>query len=412
MPVSKPHNDNDAVAITGLGAVTSIGIGREVFWQGLMTGLCGVGPVRAFDTEGLAVQRAYEVADFQPGPGLTDLRDGLPPGRGTQFAMTAALEALDDAGILLSRIESRRVGLCLGTIGGELQIFENLYRDLHHTQPVAPEAFEQMAYDTMAVRVARHLGIGGPVAVIPTACAAGNYALGSALRMIRAGDADIVLAGGADPLSHMIMTGFCRLKTVDPEVCRPFDLHRKGLMVGEGAGILVLEFLSRARRRGAHVYALLSGFGLSCDAYHVTSMDPEGRGQALAIQRAMAQAGVTPDDVDYICAHGTGTMTNDRVETVAIKRVFGQRAGRVPVSSIKSIVGHAMGAASAVEAVACALVIDRGAVPPTVNFTTPDPQCELDIVANAARTLNASVILSNAAAFGGNNSCVVFRSTV
>lgn len=397
-------------AITGLGAVTPIGVGCEAFWQGLMAGRCGVGEVRAFDTDGLAVNRAYEVPDFIPGPELRGPQQAALP-RGTLFTLTAAFEALDVAGLSLSRMDPGRVGLCLGTIGGELQVFEEINRRIFRQQDVSPHAFEQIAYDTMAAHTARHLGICGPLAVIPTACAAGNYALGTALGMIHSGEVDMVLAGGADPLSHLIMTGFCRLKSVDPEVCRPFDLNRKGLMLGEGAGMLVLESLSRARQRGAYIYALLAGVGFSCDAYHITGMDPKGRGQTLAIERALAQACLTPADVDYICAHGTGTMTNDRVETLAIKRIFRDRARQVPLSSIKSMVGHAMGAASAIEAVACALVIDRGAVPPTINFDTPDPECDLDIIPNTARSLNASVVLSNAAAFGGNNSCAVFRST-
>jgi 3-oxoacyl-[acyl-carrier-protein] synthase II len=220
----------------------------------------------------------------------------------------------------------------------------------------------------------------------------------------------MVLAGGADPLSHMIMTGFCRLKAVDPIICRPFDRNRKGMMVGEGAGVLVLESLSKARRRGAHIYAEVAGCGLSCDAYHITSMEPDGRGQALAMTRALNQARVSLEEVDYINAHGTGTPTNDRVESKAIRRVFKDRTNNVPLSSIKSMVGHAMGAASAIEAVACALVIERGAVPPTINYETPDPECDLDVIPNAARELQVSVAMSNAAAFGGNNSCVVFRA--
>jgi 3-oxoacyl-[acyl-carrier-protein] synthase II len=407
-PISR-SKDAGAAAITGLGAVTPIGIGHETFWQGLITGRCGVGAVQTFDTDGLPAKRAYEVSNFIPEPGVCGPgRDLLP--RGTWFTLTAALEALEDSGLSLSHLDPGRVGLCLGTIGGELQIFEEVNRRVLRQQDVPSHAFEQIAYDTMATQVARRLGIRGPLAVIPTACAAGNYALGTALDMIRSGEVDMVFAGGADPLSHILMTGFCRLNAVDPDICRPFDLHRKGLMIGEGAGILVLESLSRARQRGAHIYALLAAVGLSCDAYHITGMDPQGRGQALAIERALSQARLRPEDVDYICAHGTGTMTNDRVETMAIKRIFKQRATKIPVSSIKSMIGHAMGAASAIEAVACALVIDRGVVPPTMNYNTPDPKCDLDIVPNTPRPLNASVVLNNAAAFGGNNSCAVFRS--
>ncbi len=304
----------------------------------------------------------------------------------------------------------QRVGICLGTIGGELRILEGVYSDLLRHREVENWCYARLTYETIATQVARVLALTGPQYVVPTACAAGNYALSMAAHLIRSGEVDLVLAGGTDPLSHMIMTGFCRLKAVDPLVCRPFDRNRKGMMVGEGAGILILESLAAARGRQAHVYAEVAGCGLSCDAFHVTAMEPEGRGQALAIERALWQAGVSADHVDYICAHGTGTLTNDRVESMAIHRVFKHYTRKVPISSIKSMVGHAMGAASAIEAVACALVIDRGAVPPTINYETPDPECDLDVIPNTARDLRASVVLSNAAAFGGNNSCVVFRA--
>jgi 3-oxoacyl-[acyl-carrier-protein] synthase II len=406
--------DETRIVITGLGAVTPIGIGRDAFWEGLMSGRCGVGQVQAFDTAGLPVERAYEVRGFDPAVHLRLIpgSQGRPLrlGRATQFALAAAFEALEDAGVALPLADPERVGLCLGTIGGELRVLEHITCQLHRGGEVDPWCFGQLSYETVAREVAVILGVTGPLAVVPTACAAGNYSLGLARHLIRAGDVDMIIAGGADPLSHMIMSGFCRLKAVDSDFCRPFDLNRKGLMVGEGAGVLVLEELYRARARGARIYAEVAGCGLSCDAFHVTAMEPEGKGLALAIERALAQAGISSDHVDYISAHGTGTPTNDRVETLAVKRVFKERASKVPISSIKSMVGHAMGAASALEAVACAMVIAKGAIPPTMNFRTPDPECELDVVPNAARDLDARVVLSNAAAFGGNNSCVVFRA--
>jgi 3-oxoacyl-[acyl-carrier-protein] synthase II len=260
----------------------------------------------------------------------------------------------------------------------------------------------------IAAHVARELGFGGVNTMIPAACAAGNYAVAHALDVLRAGRADVMLAGGADAFSRITYTGFFRLGAIAPDLCRPFDRNRKGMIPGEGAAVLVLEPLERAVARGARIYAEVAGYGLSCDAHHMTAAHPEGDGAARAMERALADAGVAPGEVSYISAHGTGTPTNDRLETIAVKRVFGE-GGVPPMSSVKSMLGHTMGAASAIESVVCALAIATGRVPPTMNYEEPDPECDLDVVPNEARELDVQVTMNNAYAFGGNNASVIFR---
>jgi 3-oxoacyl-[acyl-carrier-protein] synthase II len=274
-------------------------------------------------------------------------------------------------------------------------------------QSIGPEFIEQYPCHVIAAHVASELGLAGPNLVIPTACAAGNYALAHASDAIRHGEAEVMLAGGADAFSRITYTGFARLGAIAPERCQPFDKHRKGMVPGEGAAILVLERRDRAMARGATIYAELVGYGLTCDANHMTA--PQGDGAARAMQIAMADAGVRPDEIGYISAHGTGTLINDRVETAAVKQAFGEAAYAVPMSSIKSMLGHTMGAASAIEAAACTLAVRDNRIPPTMNHETADPECDLDYVPNAARDVPLELSMNNAYAFGGNNASVIFR---
>ena len=252
----------------------------------------------------------------------------------------------------------------------------------------------------------------GPNTMIPAACAAGNYAMGFACDALRGRRADVMLAGGADAFSRITYTGFARLGAIAPERCQPFDRNRKGMIPGEGAAVLVLEPLDRARARGARIYAEIAGYGLSCDAHHMTAAHPEGEGAAVAMGRALEASGLDAEAVSYVSAHGTGTPTNDRLETLALRKVFGSRARQVPTSSVKSMLGHTMGAASAIEGLVCALAVHEDRVPPTINFTEPDPDCNLDCVPNEAREIEVDVAMSNAYAFGGNNASVVFRKAV
>lgn len=391
------------VVVTGLGLVTPIGSGRETVWSGLLAGRAGFGPVSSFDTSRYSVHVGAEVRDFVAEPGDR--------GRAAQFAVAAARQALADAGLDRDGPEPARAGAILGTTSGEPLEVER-YDDLElggRLDDLDEGFLRRYPCHTIAAEVAAACGFAGPTAMIPTACAAGNYALAFGLDLLRADRADVVLAGGADAFSRITFTGFARLGAIAPEVCQPFDRRRQGMIPGEGAGVLVLERRERAEARGATIYAEVAGYGLSCDAHHMTAAHPDGDGAARAMAAALSSCALQPTDVSYISAHGTGTPTNDRLETIAVKRLFGAAARRVPISSIKSMLGHTMGAASAIEGAVCALAVAHDRVPPTANYRDPDPECDLDVVPNEARELEVRVAMNNAYAFGGNNASVIFR---
>jgi 3-oxoacyl-[acyl-carrier-protein] synthase II len=396
------------VVVTGIGPVTSIGAGRAVWWAGLLEGRTGVSTVRSFDTTAYGVSAGAEVVGFRPEEYVRSLSWKC-LGRASQLAIAAARLALADAG--LQDVDSERAGVCVGTTSGEPGFIEEFDDAVVSgtLDELGPRHMLRYPGHMIGVNIADEFGLDGINVTIPCACAAGNYAIAHACEALRRHSADIMLAGGSDAFSRITYTGFARLGAIAPDVCRPFDLRRKGMIPGEGACMLVLEPLERALARGAHIYAEIAGYGFSCDAHHMTAAHPEGAGAARAMEKAMLASGVAPADVSYISAHGTGTPSNDRLETLAIKRVFGEQAAHTPVSSIKSMLGHTMGAASALEAACCALAIDEGRVPPTINFEQPDPECDLDCVPNTARELRVDVALNNAYAFGGNNSCVVLR---
>ncbi len=398
---SKPRR----VVISGVGLVTPLGVGRQAFWTQLLAGVCAADQVQAFDTAGYRVHRGCEVRDFDFS-GLV----GRPPtpgmGRAAQFAVAAASLALADGGVEPDSIDPRRIGVCVGTTCGEIQILE-----AHDSATMAGT----VAHDgwlshhpacVIPASIGHWFGFAGPNIIIPTACAAGNFSIGYAIDLIRNGRADLMLAGGTDPFSRVAFTGFARLGSLAPRVCQPFDRNRRGILVGEGAGIVLVESLDRAQARGASGYAELIGSGFTSDARHMTTPNADGDGIARAMEIALGSADLGLADVDYICAHGTGTPINDLVETRAIKRVFGARAPGIPISSIKSMLGHTMGAASAIETIACALALHEGAVPATINYETPDPVCDLDYVPNESRRRPLRVVLNNALAFGGVNSCL------
>jgi 3-oxoacyl-[acyl-carrier-protein] synthase II len=400
------------IAVTGLGLVTPIGAGREEVWNGLLAGRSGFAPVESFDTRAFNVHLGAEVRGFQPDPYVRRL-DPAALGRASKLAIAAARMAIEDAGIDLGGgspgWDPERAGIAMGTTSGEPMEVEKL-DDRYlagELDRVGPEFLRLYPCHVIAAHVARELGFAGVNTMIPAACAAGNYALAHALDVLRAGRADVMLAGGADAFSRITYTGFSRLGAIAPERCQPFDRNRKGMIPGEGAAVLVLEPLERARARGARIYAELAGYGHSCDAHHMTAAHPEGDGAARAMQRALADAGAAPEEVSYISAHGTGTPTNDRLEIVAVKRVFGEAAPRIPMSSIKSMIGHTMGAASAIEAAVCALAVAEDRVPPTMNLE--EPEDGLDFVPNQAREVGVRLAMNNAYAFGGNNASVIFR---
>jgi len=399
------------VVVTGLGMVTSIGTGREQLWNSLMAGRCGFGPVKSFNTSGYNVHLGAEILDFNPQDYVFRLNAST-IGRSSQLAIAAARLALADASLDLENVDRNRAGICVGTTSGEPHFIERF--DDRYVQGDLSRAGDGFirGYPCHVVpsHVAAELGLGGETMMIPTACAAGNYAIAHACDVLRAGRAEVMLAGGADCFSRITYTGFARLGAIAPELCQPFDRNRKGMVPGEGAAMLLLEPKDHAIARGARIYCEVAGYGLSCDAHHMTAAHPQGEGASRAITAAIKQSGIAPEDVDYISAHGTGTPTNDRLETIAVKKTFGELAWKIPISSIKSMLGHTMGAASAIEAAVCALAITHQQIPPTMNLHEQDPECDLDYVPNKARKCNVRIAMNNAYAFGGNNSSLIFAA--
>jgi 3-oxoacyl-[acyl-carrier-protein] synthase II len=422
------------VVVTGLGAVAPNGIGREAFWSACVNGRSGVRRIQRFDASHHPVQVAAEVTDFDVSPYvLNGQRKSLKVmSRAMQFAVGAAALAVRDSGIEWERQNPERVGVVMGTGIVPMDLAElapALIAACNEDGQLEPTRLGQQGSDFLfplwilkhlpnmvAAHISLALNAQGPNSTITTACAAGTQAVGEAARLIARGDADIVLAGGADSrldplliLAYTALGALSRGNRPPTEVSRPFDGQRDGFVLGEGAGVLILEDLERARQRGAVIYAEVLGMGSSFDAYAVTKPDPEARGAARAIEWALREAHVDPQDVDYINAHGTSTRLNDLMETTAVKRVFGERARTLPLSSIKSMVGHLIGAAGAVEAIALALTLYDGVLPPTINQTEPDPECDLDYVPNNAREISVHTAMSTSFGFGGQNAALVMR---
>ncbi len=405
------------VVVTGLGLVTPLGVGTEATWSGLLAGRVATGPVRSFDAARYRVDRGAEIAGFRPEEYLRRLPVAS-VGRASQLAAVAARLALADAGLedepppAERAVPPERCGVAMGTTSGEPAEIER-FDDAWVAGAAAasdPRFLLRYPCHVIAQNVAREVGYRGPVAMLPNACAAGNYAVACACALLRSGRVDRMLAGGADIFSRITYSGFARLGAVAPDLCRPFDRQRRGMIPGEGAAVLVLEPLELARARGATIYAEVAGYGLSCDAHHMTGAHPSGEGAVRAMALALAGAGAAAADVSYVSAHGTGTPANDRVEAIAIQRLFGETAASTPVSSIKSMIGHTMGAASAIEAAVCALAVRHGWIPPTANFTAADEDCALDFVPNTARRHPVTLAMNNAYAFGGSNASVLFRA--
>lgn len=399
---------NRRVVVTGLGVVSSIGIGWREFWRNLLEGKSGISDVSSFDTSHHLTHRGGEVKHFRP-EDFIDETTIAENNRSTHFAIAAAQLAVADSGVGADEISRRTIGVCMGTTLGSVQSCEivNELLVIHKMKTAPAQLIRQIPTHSTPSAVARAFGFTGPVFMFSTACAAGNYAIGFGFDLIATGRADLIVAGGADPFSKVAFTGFNQFRAVAPDVCRPFDKNRKGMMVAEGAGVLILEPLESARSRGAPIYAEILGYGLSCDAGHMTH--PSVSGIADCIEKALREANVAKEDIDYISAHGTGTPANDKAECVALNMVFGDRCRAIPVSSIKSMLGHTMGAASALEAIACVLAVKNDVIPPTVNFDTPDPDCDIDCVPNAARQRPVNIALNNSYAFGGNNAVLVIQ---
>ncbi|MDD5155653.1 MAG: beta-ketoacyl-[acyl-carrier-protein] synthase family protein [Candidatus Omnitrophica bacterium] len=396
------------IVITGLGVVSSIGIGRDAFWNALVGGESGITEIVSFDTSAFPNHFGGEVKNFNPYEFVTKRRFSR-IGRASCFAISGAKLALEDAGINPGVYEKDRIGVCVGTTMGETQILEKINEDWvkRGVDAIDADSIPRYPCNVLSSNVAIELKLKGPNYVIPCACAAGNYAVGYACDLIRSGEADIMLAGGTDAFSRIAFIGFNRLFAVAPRKCQPFDKNRKGMMVAEGCGMVILESYDSAIKRRAPVYAEVLGYGLSCDAHHMTA--PFSEGIKEAIQKALKESGIAPQQVDYFNAHGTGTPANDREECLAIKKVFGEYSRKLAVSSIKSMLGHTMGAASAIETVACCLAIKNDIIPPTINYETPDPECDIDCVPNVARKQKLNVVLNSSSAFGGNNACLVLK---
>ncbi len=397
------------VVATGLGIITAIGANIPSFWENLLAGKCGIEDITLFDTSGYRVKKAAEIKNFTPRSHFSS-RALQRMSRCDQLAMIAMGEAAADSGMDFSAEDRERIGIFIGGGAGGIFSAERYRREMLQKgwRRVPPSLLLPFATSTVTDAIGAKYDILGPRATIATACSSSATAIGYALDAIRAGEVDVVIAGGSESLSEVTFGGFHSLRSVDEEHCRPFDLNRKGLSLGEGAAILVLEEAERACARKAKIYAELMGYGLSGDGHHMTAPDPEGRGALEAMRAALKDAGIPLEKVDTINAHGTATPANDVSETKAIKSLLGERASRIPVSAIKSMVGHCLGAAGAIEAVATILTVRHDQIPPTIHYETPDPECDLDPVPNQMREAQVDIALSNSFAFGGNNTALVF----
>jgi len=411
-------NHKERVFVTGMGVVTSLGHDIETFWGNLTSGKSGIGPVTHFDTEGFTSKVAGEIADFDATQYM-DPKEAKRNDRYTHFGLAAAKKAVEHSGIDFSTVDTDRVGVLVGSGIGGMQTIEDQARNLIEKGPRRVSAFmiPALISNIASGVIAIEYGLKGPNFGVVSACSTGSHAIGEAARIMRAGDADIMIAGGSEAsITALAFAGFCSMKAMssdyndNPTVAsRPFDLNRDGFVMGEGAGVLILETESSAKKRGATLYAEVVGYGASNDAYHITAPTPDGYGLSLAIRNCLKTAGVNAEEVGYINAHGTSTKYNDSTETGCIKNVFGERAYKVPVSSIKSMTGHLLGAAGAVEAVACIQALRTGVIPPTINYETPDPECDLDYVPNEAREVKLQYALSNNLGFGGHNTSLLFK---
>jgi 3-oxoacyl-[acyl-carrier-protein] synthase II len=417
--MSQQRSDETRVVVTGMGAITPLGNDVETFWQGLIAGRSGIETVTAFDPADYPCKIGGEVKDFEPGDWM-DPKDAKRNDRYTQLAVAAARMAMRDAGYADGeRPNPERFGCIIGTGIGGLDTIEKQTFRLWESGPrrVSPFMIPMLIGNMASGVVAIELGAMGPNYGVVSACATASHAFGDCVRILRAGEADIMLAGGAEAsITRMGFAGFANMKAMATRYndtpqkgSRPFDLDRDGFVMGEGAGILMLETLAHAKQRGARIYAELIGHAATCDAYHITSPDPEGRGLNLCLRNALKDAGIAPTDIDYINAHGTSTPYNDRTETKAIKTVFGEHAYDLRISSTKSMTGHLLGAAGGIEAIACIRAITDGVIPPTINYETSDPECDLNYVPNEKVEAEVNIALSDNLGFGGHNAAVIFK---
>ncbi len=405
------------VVVTGLGAVTPAGQNIPTTWEALLSGTSGIGPITRFDASDFPIRIAGEASDFALHPQI-DPREARRMAQYVHYALNATLEAVQMAQLDMAQEQPEQVGVYVGTGAGGLDLIVEQQAILlaKGHRRVAPLLIANMIDDSASGHIAIHLGARGPNMAIVSACSTGGHNIGEAFETIRRGDAEVMISGGAEaPILPFVLASFTNMKGLagdndhPQQACKPFDVRRDGFVLSEGAGVMVLESLEHAQQRGATILAEMVGYGSSNDAFHMAAPDESGRGPALAISMALRKAGLSPQQIDYINAHGTGTPLNDATETQAIRRVFGEHAEHVAISSTKSMLGHMMGAAGAVEAIVCALVLQHGRIPPTINYQQPDPACDLDYVPNEGREADVRVAMSNSIGLGGHNSCLVFQ---
>lgn len=405
-----------AVVVTGVGAITPVGNDVDTFWNNIKNGVTGIDFIKGFDASDQKVKVAAEVKDFDP-KDYMDRREAKRMDRYCQLAMVAAEEAVKDSKLDLEKINKERFGVLVGSGVGGILTLEGEHKKLLEKGPsrVSPFMIPMLIGNMAAGNIAIKFGAKGPCTTVVTACATGTNAIGDAFRLIEHGYADVVIAGGSEgSITPLTVAGFASLtalsKSEDPKRASiPFDKERDGFVIGEGAGIVVLESLEHAKNRGAKIYAEMKGYSMTCDAYHITSPAPDGEGGARAMKLAIEDAGIKEEDIDYINAHGTSTPYNDKFETAAIKNVFGERAYKIPVSSTKSMTGHLLGAAGAVEAIICIRALQEGFIPPTVGYKVKDEECDLDYVPNVGRKQDITYALSNSLGFGGHNATIIIK---
>jgi 3-oxoacyl-[acyl-carrier-protein] synthase II len=405
------------VVVTGLGLITPLGTGIQKTWEGICKGASGIDRITSFDTADSPVQIAGEVKDFNP-EDFIERKEIKKMDVFIQYALSAGSMAIEDAGMKISEANADRVGVIVGAGIGGIQTIERYHSVLlqNGQRRISPFFIPMLITNLAAGQISMRFGARGPNSCVTTACAAGTHAIGDSFKIIQRGDADAMIAGGSESaITPLTIAGFANMKALSSrndtpqKASRPFDSERDGFVIAEGAGLVVLEELQVALARQAKIYAEVIGYGMTADAYHMTAPDPAGRGVVNCMRMALRDAGIAPQDIDYINAHGTSTPYNDKHETTAIKHVFGEHAHRLAVSSTKSMTGHLLGAAGGVEAAICALALAEGVIPPTTNYEHPDPDCDLDYVPNHARPLDVTHVLSNSFGFGGTNACIVLK---
>lgn len=410
----------ERVVITGLGTVSPVGTGVDKTWKTLIGGVSGITRLTKVDPDNMASQIAGEVNDFDPAD-FFDVKEARRLDPYCQYALASADMAFTDAGLKAGDYVPERAGAIIGSGVGGIHTMENAEHILAESGPrrISPFTVPMMIGNMAAGNVSIKYGLKGPNMMIATACATGTHSIGEAFHIIRRGEADLMAAGGTEaPLTELGVSSFCAIKTLSTsndeptKASRPFDAKRNGFVISEGCGLVVMESLTNALKRGAKIYAEVAGYGLSADAYHITSPSLDGDGAIRAMNGALKDAGMLPTDIDYINAHGTSTELNDKIETLAIKQVYGDYARKVKISSTKSMTGHLLGAAGGLEAIVCVKVIDDGVIPPTINYENPDPECDLEYVPNKAIKQEVATVMSNSFGFGGQNAVLVFKKYV